>query len=169
MNLDRRNLLDSSLWTAQAWLATVTAASGLLKTMVPATDLQLLFGMVPGAQPGILGPVGLVELILALLLVLPAGARVLPRLTPVAAAGLGATVLLGLLQPATAGGFGLLVPDLLLLACSAFIAWGRLVGAPITSATFGTEPDHDHQEALALLVRNRWRHAARRAGSREVA
>jgi hypothetical protein len=169
MTLDRRNLLDTSLWTAQWWLALVFATSGLLKALVPAPDLQTRLGLVTSAQPGILGPVGVVELLLALLLVLPAGARVLPRLTPVAAACLGATVLLGVVQPATAGGLGLLVPDLLLLAGSAFVAWGRLLAAPIAPASFLPERDRDHPGAAARLERNRQRHAARQGGSREVA
>jgi hypothetical protein len=169
MTLDRRNLLDTSLWTTQCWLALVFAASGLLKSLVPATDLQANFGLAPGAQPGVLGPVGLVELLLALLVVLPAGARILPRLTPFAAACLGATVLLGMLQPSTAGGLGRVVPDLLLLAGTTFVAWGRLVAAPIEPVGFGPEAERERAEAAARLERNRQRHAARLGGSRKVA
>jgi hypothetical protein len=169
MTLDRRNLLDTSLWTMQCWLALVFATSGLLKALVPAAELQARLGLVPAAQPGILPPVGGVELLLALLLVVPAGARILPRLTPVAAACLGATVLLGMVQPSTAGGLGRVIPDLLLLAGTIFVAWGRLVAAPIAPERFGSEPDHDHTEASARLERNRQRHAARHGGSREVA
>jgi hypothetical protein len=169
MTLDRRNLLDTSLWTMQCWLALVFTASGLLKALLPATDLYANFGLAPAAQPGILGPVGLVELLLALLLVLPAAARILPRLTPFAAACLGATVLLGMVQPSTAGGLGRVIPDLLLLAGTTFVAWGRLAAMPLEPVGFGPELERESAEAAARLERNRQRHAARQGGSRKVA
>jgi hypothetical protein len=169
MNQDRPSILETSLWTIQWWLALVFTASGLLKAMVPAADLQSSFGLALAAQPGILGPVGLVELLLALLLVLPAGARILPRLTPFAAACLGATVLLGMVQPSTAGGLSRAIPDLLLLAGTAFVAWGRLVAAPVEPVGFGPEPERENAEAAARLERNRQRHAAGRGVSKEVA
>jgi hypothetical protein len=161
--------LNASLWTVQLWLAVVTATSGLLKALVPAADLQARLGFMVEAQAGILRPVGVVELLLALALVVPAGARVLPKLTPLSAVALAATVLLGLVQPATAGGLGLLLPDLLLLATSAFVAWGRLVVAPIEPARFGPEPELEDPAAAARLERNRQRLAARRDGARGVA
>jgi hypothetical protein len=169
MTLDRRNLLDTMLWTTQCWLALIFTSSGLLKALLPAADLQSTFGLASAAQPGVLGPVGLVELVLALLLVLPAGARILPKLTPFAAACLGATVLLGMVQPSTAGGLGRAMPDLLLLTCTAFVTWGRLVAAPIEPVGFGPERERESSEAAARLERNRQRHAARQGGSRKVA
>jgi hypothetical protein len=169
MNRPSRPALNASLWTAQAWLALVFALSGLLKALVPAADLQARLGFMVAAQAGILRPVGLVELVLSVALIVPAGARVLPRLTPFAAACLGATVLLGLVQPASAGGLGRLVPDLLLLAASAFVAWGRLVAVPVEPASFGPEPELEDPAAAARLERNRQRHAARHGRARDVA
>jgi hypothetical protein len=161
--------LDTALWTAQILLAATFAASGLLKAFVPAADLQRGFGLFADAQAGILHPVGLVELGLCLGLILPAGARIVPRLTPFAAICLGAIALLGAVQPTTAGGLGLLLPNLALVAGSTFVAWGRLVVAPIEPATFGPEPDVADPFAAARLERNRRRHAAAARRLREVA
>jgi len=161
--------LNASLWTIQLWLATVVALSGLLKALVPAADLQARLGFMVEAQAGILRPVGMVEMLIALALVVPAGARVLPKLTPLAAIALGATILLGLVQPATAGGLGLVLPDLLLLAASAFVAWGRLFAAPVEPASFGPEPEPEDVAAAARLERNRQRFAAGQDGARGAA
>jgi hypothetical protein len=161
----RTTLLDASLWTAQLGLAVTSALSGILKAWVPAVDLQQRLGFMVEAQGSILRPVGLVELVLALALVVPAGARFLPRLTPLAALGLGGAALLGLAQPASGGGLGLPLADLVLLAGSGFVAWGRLVAAPIAPASFGPEPSIEPSETADLRERNRRRHA----GTRRVA
>jgi hypothetical protein len=165
----RQAHLNTSLWTAQIALAVTFAQAGFLKAFVPAADLQARLGFMVEAQAGILRPVGLVETVLALGLIVPAGARILPKVTPFAAIWLGAIALLGVLQPASAGGLGLLVPNLALVAGSAFVAWGRLVAAPIEPASFGPEPPVVVPEAAARLERNRQRHAARMGGTRGVA
>jgi hypothetical protein len=161
--------LNSSLWTAQVALAVTFAESGFLKAFVPASDLQARLGFMVEAQAGILRPVGLVETVLAIALIVPAGARVLPKLTPFAAIWLGAIALLGVLQPTSAGGLGLIIPNLALVAGSAFVAWGRLVAVPIEPASFGPEPEVVDGEAAARLERNRQRFEARRRGARGVA
>jgi hypothetical protein len=161
--------LNATLWTAQVALAVTFAFSGILKAWVPAADLQQRLGFMVAAQPGILWPVGVVEMVLAVALIVPAGGRFLPRLTPLAAVCLGATVLLGLAQPATAGGLGHPLPDLALLAGAAFVAWGRLVAAPIEPVSFGPEPVVESPETAARLERNRQRLVARASGPRSVA
>jgi hypothetical protein len=168
MSHTRQHHLNAALWATQISLATLLAAAGLLKATLPAADLQGRLGFVVEAQAGILGPVGLVELLLGLGLVLPAGARVLPRATPFAAFCVGAIALLGAVQPSSAGGLGLVLPNLVLLAGSAFVGWGRLVAAPIEPASFGPEPEVLDPTAAARLERNRQRHAARRYQARGV-
>ena len=169
MTRPRQQHLNASLWAVQIALAGSFELSGLLKAFVPAAELQERLGFMIEAQAGILRPVGVVELVLCLALIVPAAARVLPRLTPVAAICLGATALLGLVQPASAGGLGFVLPDLALVAGTAFVAWGRLVAAPIEPATFGPEPEVVDPEEAARLERNRQRFEARRGGVRGVA
>jgi putative oxidoreductase len=161
--------VNAALWTAQIALAAVFSLSGFLKATVPAAELQGGLGLLTEAQAGILRPVGIVELILGLALVIPAGARVLPRLTPFAAVCLGAITLLGSVQPASAGGLGLVFPNLALLAGAAFVAWGRLVAAPIEAASFGPELEVVDPAEAARLERNRQRHAARSGVAPRVA
>jgi hypothetical protein len=169
MTTHRTAPLEASLWTVQIGLAVASALSGILKAWVPATELQQRLGFMVEAQGTILRPVGLVEMVLAVALVVPAGARLLPRLTPLSALGLGGAALLGLAQPASGGGLGLPLADLALLAGSVFVAWGRLVAAPIEPASFGPEPSSEPSETADQLERNRRRHAARVAGTRRVA
>jgi hypothetical protein len=169
MTRSRQSRLGAALWTAQISLAIVFALSGILKAWVPAVDLEGRLSFMVEAQAGVLGPVGLVEIVLALGLILPAGARVLPGLTPFSAVGLGATTLLGLVQPTSAGGLGLVFPSLALLAGSAFVAWGRLFAAPIEGDRFGPEPEIEDPVEAARLERNRQRHAAKIGQARGAA
>jgi putative oxidoreductase len=169
MTRSRQSRLDTALWTTQISLAIVFALSGILKAWVPAADLQGRLGFMVEAPAGILGPIGLVEIVLAFGLVLPAAARVLPGLTPFAAICLGATALLGVVQPASAGGLGLVFFSLALLAGSAFVAWGRLIAAPIEGDRFGPEPELEDPEEAARLERNRQRHAAKIGQARGAA
>lgn len=161
--------LDRALWATQGLLALVAASSGIGKALLPATTLQGTLGLLLEADPAILRPVGVVELGLAFALLLPAGTRLFPRITPFAAICLGASALLGLAQPATAGGLGWLPASLALLPACAFVAWGRLVAAPIDEEAFGEEPARISPEAAARLERNRQRHAARHEPARRVA
>lgn len=164
-----RNRLDVALWAAQLLLAVVAASSGIAKALLPEGQLQGTLGLLAEADAAILRPVGVVELGLAFGLLLPAGARLLPRLTPFAALCLGATALLGLLQPASAGGLGFAPASLALLCGCGFVAWGRLVARPIEEEAFGAEPPRISLEAAARLARNRQRQVARSEPSRRVA
>jgi putative oxidoreductase len=169
MTRTNRSTLNAALWTMQIVLACTFATVGFLKATVPAADLQGPLGLLVRAQATILRPVGIVELVLAFALVVPAGARVLPRLSPFAAACLAAAGLLGAVQPSSAAGFGLALPNLVLVAGAAFVAWGRFIAAPIEPASFGPEPEVVDPSAAARLERNRQRHALGDGHGRGVA
>lgn len=122
--LNRWNL---GLWVAQIALALLYLAAGGAKLALPidalaAAGMSFVFH-VPEAFTRL---IGILEILGAAGLVLPAATRILPVLTPLAALGLallqvGATVTHALLGETAAT----LPINLVLLAAALFVAWGR--------------------------------------------
>lgn len=117
------------LWVVQGLLAALFLFAGGMKLVLP---LEALAG--PIALPGLfMRFIGVAEVAGALGLVLPSLLRIQPRLTPVAAAGLviimiGATVLTGI-----AGPVAMAVMPAVVGVLAAFVAYGRLKMAPIST------------------------------------
>jgi hypothetical protein len=122
--------MNRALWIVQGLLALLFLFAGGVKLAMPLDELVAQSGL-PG---GLLLFIGVAEVLGALGLVLPAGLRIRPGLTPLAAAGLviimiGATVL-------TAAGVGggdavtALIP-LVVGLLAAFVAYGRWQLAPL--------------------------------------
>ena len=80
---------------------------------------------------GIQYVIGGAEVLGAIGLILPSALGILPKLTPAAAAGLVTVMVLAAIDHGVAGEMGAIVPPLVLGAMAAFVAWGRLSGAPI--------------------------------------
>jgi hypothetical protein len=140
--------LNANLWAGQVLLAGAFHVLGLLKLLVPAPDLQQGLHLLTQAPVAILRPVGVVELIGSVGIILPAATGVLPRLTTIAAGCLSGVALLGAVMPATAGGFGLVLPNFMLAAVAAFVAWGRAARVPI--APLGLRESARTDRALAV-------------------
>jgi hypothetical protein len=158
-----RDTIHVDLWITQWALAAAFHLLGLLKVFVAAGDLQQGFHLVIQAPASILRPVGLVELVGSLALVLPAATGILPRLTPLAAACLGAAAVMGAAMPATAAGLGLPWPNLVLAVGCAFVAWGRIARAPI--APLGLREASEEDRARHERSVERARRAASRANA----
>lgn len=131
MSADRRRQWDRALWGCQGLLVASYELTGLLKACVPAADLQDPLGLAAAAPAAILPLVGGLEVLGALLLLLPSTLRLWPALSPAASAALAAAALLGAALPATGAGLALPLPNLALAAAGAFVCWGRLARAPI--------------------------------------
>jgi hypothetical protein len=150
-----RSPIDTGLWAGQWALAAAFFTLGLLKAFVPAPELQQGLRLVVRAPEVIVQRVGLVELLGALGVILPAATRILPRLTPAAAACLSGVALLGAAFPETAGGFGLAPPNLTLAALGAWVAWGRAVRAPIAPLGLLAAAGEDRDRAEGSPARDR--------------
>jgi uncharacterized membrane protein YphA (DoxX/SURF4 family) len=155
MNAARR-AAPTVLWTMQWLLAVAFFLLGLLKVGTPLDDLQQRLHLLAGVRGEALGLVGWLEVGGGLLLVIPSLTSFWPRLTPVAAAYLGVTTLLGAAtgaQGASPGaGLGLPGPDLLLgLACVA-VAVGRAFLWPIAPIALDPEPEPVPQPRRPLLL-----------------
>ena len=118
--------MNRALWIVQGLLAALFLFAGVVKLVLPAEQLM---GSVP--MPVLfIRFIGVVEVLGAIGLILPALLRIRPGLTPLAAAGLviimiGATVITAVTMDPAAALFPLVVGLL-----TAFVAYGRRRPAP---------------------------------------
>ncbi len=123
--------LHLALWSAQIVLAGVFLMTGGMKLVAPIAQLRAQLPWVSGVMGDAVRFIGLVEVLGALGLVLPASTRILPRLTPLAAAGLTTVMVLAMATHLSRGEYPMIIANLLLGGAAAFVTWGRAVRAPI--------------------------------------
>lgn len=125
--------LRAFLWVAQALVAALFIMSGVMKFFTPIAELSAQMPWTGQVSEGFVRFIGLVDLAGGLGVLLPALTRIAPGLTPLAA--LGATVLqiLAIGFHSYRGEFVVLPLNVVLLALSLFILWGRTKKAPIQS------------------------------------
>jgi len=121
-------MMDLALWIAAGLLAAVALAGGVSKTFVPKERLAAVHG---GGWTGDVGvpfvkTLGVLELLAALGLILPAVLGVLPVLVPVTALCWVVLMVGAMITHGRRGEFGFVMLNLTYLALAAFVAWGRL-------------------------------------------
>ncbi|MEV0929395.1 DoxX family protein [Streptomyces phaeochromogenes] len=126
--------MNLALWICAGLLAAVALAGGISKTFVPKEALAAAHGggWTEDAGVGFVKTLGVLELLAALGLILPAALDVAPVLVPVTAV---CWVLLMIGAMVTHGRLGesrFVLLNLAYLALAAFIAWGRFGPAPFT-------------------------------------
>src|ERR671910_1603850 len=120
-------MMNLSLWIVAGLLAVVYLLSGAGKLVVPKEKLATFpgAGWVNDFSAGAVKAIGVLEVLAAVGLVLPAALGIAPVLVPLAAAGLvllmGGAVLTRLRRREPKP----MVADLVYLALAAFVAWGR--------------------------------------------
>ena len=120
------------LWVAQAALAFVYAMAGFMKISQPIEALVASGMGYAGDYPELLTRfIGAAELLGAIGIILPALLRILPVLTPLAALGFSIIQVLAFALHFSRGEFAVLPVNLLLLALSLFVLWGRTRKVPI--------------------------------------
>ncbi len=125
--------LQLSLWIAQVILAAWFAMAGVLHTAVPIAQLAPFAPWTADVSPALVRFIGVAELAGALGVVLPALTRILPMLTPLAAAGL-ALIMVFAIPFHVSRGEPQVIPMLVVFAAlGAFVAWGRSRRVPIQS------------------------------------
>ena len=119
------------LWVVQILLALAFIMAGFMKTFTPVEKLKERMGWVKITPPALVRLVGIIEILGGIGLILPAALKILPVLTPTAAAGLVITMLgaivvhLRLKEGKQSGA------PLILLLLALFIVIGRFWLAPI--------------------------------------
>ncbi|MFD3683658.1 DoxX family protein [Nocardiopsis sp. NPDC058631] len=126
--------MDLTLWIAAGLLAAVALTGGISKTFVPREKLAA----VPGGQwtedagPAFVKTLGILEIMAAAGLILPAALDIAPILVPVTALCWVLLMVGAMITHGRRGEAGFVVLNTVYLALAAFIAWGRLVPAPFT-------------------------------------
>jgi uncharacterized membrane protein YphA (DoxX/SURF4 family) len=120
-----------ALWIIQILLALAFLAAGFMKLVTPVEQLAQNMVWVNDVPVWLVRFIGLAELAGGLGLVLPALTRIQPQLTPLAGAGLALDMFLAAVFHLSRGEFGFIVPNLVLLALAAFVAYGRWNLVPI--------------------------------------
>jgi putative oxidoreductase len=129
-----RNGWNIGLWVAQGVLAFFYGYAGFTKLSQTMESLGAMGMSYALDFPELLTRfIGTMEVLGAIGIILPALTRIQPRLTPLAALGFSLIQLLAMAVHITRGEFGVLPMNLVLLALSLFVAWGRFRKAPIAS------------------------------------
>lgn len=123
--------LNITLWVLQVLLAAAFVMSGFSKVAMPMTQLATQLPWVTDFPALLVRFIGVAEIAGAIGLILPSLFRVRPSLTPLAALGLVAVMLLASAFHLSRGETMMLPVNLLLAALAGFVAWGRSRKAPI--------------------------------------
>jgi hypothetical protein len=115
------------LWIAAGLLAAVAMAGGISKTFVPKAKLAAAHGgeWTAGASVGFVKTLGVLELLAAVGLILPAIVDIAPVMVPVTAACWVLLMIGAMITHGRLGQSKLVMLNVVYLALAAFIAWGR--------------------------------------------
>ena len=104
-----------------------------MKATQPYEKLKTRMTYVEDFSPGVIRLIGILEILAAIGLILPALTGILPILTPLAAVGLVLTMIGAMITHLRRGERAAIIMNLVLLALAAFVVYGRLVAVPLTA------------------------------------
>ncbi|MFI7442955.1 DoxX family protein [Nonomuraea indica] len=128
--------MNIALWIAAGLLAAVAMSSGISKTFVPKDRLAAFhqrafaYGWTADAGGGLLKTLGVVEVLAAVGLILPAALGVAPVLVPVTAVCWILLMVGAVITHVRRGESVFALLNVIYLVVAAFIAWGRFVLEP---------------------------------------
>jgi uncharacterized membrane protein YphA (DoxX/SURF4 family) len=128
--------LRIGLWAAQAVVAFVFISAGFVKLTTPIPQLAAMMPWAGQYSETFVRAIALVDLAGGIGILLPALTRILPRLTVVAALGCAVLQVLALAFHLSRGEAEVTPLNIVLLALSLFVLWGRNSKAPITPRQF---------------------------------
>ncbi|TDD44546.1 DoxX family protein [Nonomuraea terrae] len=117
--------MNALLWVLQAVLAAVFGLAGAMKSTQPRERLRPVLAWVEDFSPAQVRLIGVVELLAALGLILPAATGVAPVLTPLAAAGLAITMIGAAVTHARRAEPPAIAVNVVLFVAAVVVAWGR--------------------------------------------
>lgn len=123
--------MNVALWVVQVLLAMAFMLAGYPKAFAAFATLAKRLPWTSTVPRGLVRFIGGAELLGAAGLLLPALARILPWLTPLAAAGLALVMVLASAFNLARRQYSHIGTDVALLAMALFIVWGRFALAPI--------------------------------------
>jgi uncharacterized membrane protein len=113
------------LWSVQAILAAMFAMSGLLKTIQPKEKLAGKYPWMQDVSPATVRFIGVMELLGAIGLIVPAAAGIAPVLTPIAGTGLAVLAVLAAAVHIRRKEPSGVAVTAILFVLAALVAWGR--------------------------------------------
>jgi uncharacterized membrane protein YphA (DoxX/SURF4 family) len=120
-----------ALWIVQILLAIAFLLSGLMKATQSKEKLFERMAYVEDFSDGTIRLIGILEVLGAIGLVLPALTGILPWLTPLAAVGLVLTMVGAAITHVRRGENSMIVAPIVLLILAAFVAYGRWLVVPL--------------------------------------
>jgi len=119
------------LWIAAGVLAAAFLAAGAMKLTQPKEKLaQSGMGWTEDFSTGAVKAIGVLEVLAAIGLILPAALDIVPDLVPVAAVGLVVLMLGAVVTHLRRKESQMVVVNVVLIALAAFVAWGRFDAQP---------------------------------------
>ena len=125
--------LNVVLWIIQVLLALLFGFAGMMKLVTPIAELAKNAEWIT-SSPGLVRFIGVSEVAGALGLLLPALTRIMPKLTPLAAAGLAVIMLLASAFHVARGEMSHVPLTVIIGALAVFVAWGRSRRAPLAES-----------------------------------
>jgi uncharacterized membrane protein YphA (DoxX/SURF4 family) len=119
--------MNITLWVIAGLLAFAFLAAGLTKLAQPKQKLAASPGMgwTESFSPGTIKLIGLLEVLAAIGLILPAALGITPVLVPLAALGLSLLMIGAAITHARRHELPVIAANLVLLVLAAVVAWGR--------------------------------------------
>jgi hypothetical protein len=119
--------MNLALWIVAGLLAVAFAGGGVAKLIIPKERVAALpgGGWVEDFRPGAIKALGVLDLLAAIGLVLPAALEIAPVLVPLAAAGIVALMIGAVVVRLRHGARGAIPGDLIYLALAGFVAVAR--------------------------------------------
>jgi uncharacterized membrane protein YphA (DoxX/SURF4 family) len=119
--------VNVALWAVAALLALVFLGAGAAKLAQPKEKLLASpsMGWAEDFPPAMIKAIGILEVLAALGLILPAAVDIAPDLVPLAASGLALTMFGAAITHSRRGELQSVVVNVVLFALTVFVAWGR--------------------------------------------
>jgi uncharacterized membrane protein YphA (DoxX/SURF4 family) len=123
--------MNTAIWIVQILAGLMFGVSGFMKATQPYEKLKTNQKWVEDFSPTVIKAIGIVEVLGAVGLILPALTGILPILTPIAGVGLVLVMLGAAYTHIRRGETPMIAINLVLLALAAFVAYGRFVAVPL--------------------------------------
>jgi uncharacterized membrane protein YphA (DoxX/SURF4 family) len=126
--------MNIALWIVASLLAVAFLAGGVMKLVQPKEKLATSgFGFVENFSDGAVKAIGLIEVLAAVGLILPAALGIAPILVPLAAVGVVLLMIGAIVTHARRSETQSIVVNVLIIALAGFVAWGRFGPESFTS------------------------------------
>jgi DoxX-like family len=130
---ERRRDMNVFVWIVQALLAVMFALQGVF-LISPPEPMRLVFDALPFSR-GFMVAIGILDVLGAIGLILPWALKILPQLTPLAAAGLTMIMIGAIVTHLVRGEIVQAIPALVIAVLTAFVVYTRTVLVPYRATT----------------------------------